>query len=225
MKYQVYKIEWPDGSAYVGHTRQNLNNRLRHHRQGRLRNLMTQSHTVKVLRTFPTMREAVECERQEVLALAKPINMFTPVLSGIGERIDNSLGTAHRGDKPLPGTRHGNKGRVRPRIRDDATVRCSHCRETKTASEFHTDCSRHNGLHSRCKPCKTRLNTHKGISYRLNMDRIPNNVLCRCTKCKAIKPASEFHSDRSKKKGIVSACKDCIRTRNRNFWRKRRKRK
>lgn len=87
---------------------------------------------------------------------------------------------------------------------------CKICNETKPLTEFHKDKSKADGLNFYCKPC----HIAKQKEY---MKRPPKGLIPRqwnkdgktCSRCKEIKPVTEFHKSTNYYDGLDKRCKQC----------------
>jgi len=90
------------------------------------------------------------------------------------------------------------------------TKRCAKCGKEKPRSEFWKDTKTIDGLQHWCKDCgrEYRLHPHRKIA---EMYRFENDILVarRCTRCKKMKPVSEFSKRLSNKYGLRESCKAC----------------
>lgn len=161
--FQVYTIEFSDGSTYVGSCRseRGYQARYREHCKSPVNKLLDHkirdlslSHELCLVGEYATHAEAIAAEREIALSLELPINVYEPTTSGIGRFLKNSdrLPRDHIPDLPH---RIGKKRlRSQDRIANSTLVRCSRCRKRLPASEFPDDRSRHNGIYSQCYDCR-----------------------------------------------------------------------
>lgn len=87
---------------------------------------------------------------------------------------------------------------------------CKICDITKPLTEFHKDKSKVDGLNFYCKPCHIK----KQKEY---MKKGPKNLVPRqwnkdgkkCSRCKEVKPITEFHKSTLRYDGLDNRCKKC----------------
>ena len=169
--YAVYRYDFPDGSAYVGHTRRPLAERhYAHTAQPSNRYLLHQ------LRRWPEVRPtvvsrhphdlaAIQAERAEIAGLERPLNsvwLSTQRYVPPGcVRLDDADPAAWA----LMGRGAGGRIRKRTRRYPRATTglyRCRICLQRKPPDDYHTGQLRSSGLSSRCRSCSSIL----GIAMR-----------------------------------------------------------
>ncbi|MCY3625600.1 MAG: hypothetical protein OXG75_06395 [Candidatus Dadabacteria bacterium] len=150
---QIYKISFPDGSAYVGQTRQPIFSRLAQHRRSNPcnsilhRNLLIMKPTVEALSRHRKQEIADREERKWIMGLEKPINRYID-----GKQINVNPEAPSLRDNRWPKERNRRKRPKYPR-RDSGYHVCSWCWRKLPVSEFYSDCCRSVGLSSRCKRC------------------------------------------------------------------------
>ena len=91
----------------------------------------------------------------------------------------------------------------------EGVKRCCSCHATKPLAEFGAQRRCKDGRLSRCKPCyaehqRRRRETHKG-----NFTNLVPVESKKCSHCKSVKPAVEFHISRSSVDGLTYICRDC----------------
>lgn len=148
----IYRLDFSDGTGYVGQTRQTLDQRLRQHRMQPVNAAVHARMTsptitceISVLRRGLLPHEADRCEVEEIRRLARPLNR---VIGGVFTRRGVEEQLPRRQDKGLYVHRRG-----RRQARTHRDTRCSTCREVRPAACFGSDASRFNGLNSRCRDC------------------------------------------------------------------------
>lgn len=85
------------------------------------------------------------------------------------------------------------------------TKKCSVCDKIKTYCEFGVDKREKNGLKSRCKECRQKLEKKRKI-----IKYTPPKGYKKCTLCKEDKLICNFKKDRLKKSGLHSQCNKCV---------------
>lgn len=83
------------------------------------------------------------------------------------------------------------------------SITCIHCRETKARSEFFR-----RGLRV-CRSCKNRMAREKRA--RLNKTIRVDDFEQTCTDCGLNKPSKDFYRDSTKKRGVYTRCRVCVR--------------
>lgn len=217
----IYRIDFADGTQYVGQTKNNLHARLLRHASAseysnrrvtaRLRQGM--DYDVVVLASVDSAVAAAR-ESKEILSLDSKVrlNLFDGA-GGCGSG-GNMIDCAP--EMPADRVSVGKSRKFKPKKynRFPPTVthaRCSKCRVKKPASEFSRDRTRFNGLHSRCRECyklKVREACEAAIKARGGAETVSEK---KCPKCKQVKPASEFNRNRFKISGLHHCCKVCKR--------------
>ena len=150
---QIYKISFPDGSAYVGQTRQPVSARLAQHRglspcnSILHRRLLIMKPTVEVLSRHRKQETADREEKKLIMGLEKPINRYVD-----GKQINVNPEAPSLRDNRWPKERNRRKRPKYPRRASGYHV-CSWCWRKLSVSEFYSDCCRSVGLSSRCKRC------------------------------------------------------------------------
>lgn len=89
------------------------------------------------------------------------------------------------------------------------TKLCPRCRETKPTTAFNRDLSRADGLHPYCTPCKTAPYARPGRWTRYHAD-LQGRIEKTCSRCKTLKPLTDFHRTKTAADGHQSRCKVCI---------------
>ena len=150
---QIYKISFPDGSAYVGQTRRPVSFRLAQHRGSNpcnsvlYRKLLIMKPTVEILSRHRKREVADREERKQIMRLEKPINRYVE-----GRQINKNPEAP-----PLRNNRWSRKRnrRERPKYSRKASGYnvCSWCWRKLPVSEFYSDRCRSVGLSSRCREC------------------------------------------------------------------------
>lgn len=167
---QVYKISFPDGSAYVGQTRQRLSSRLAQHRCSNPcnsilhRKLLIMKPTVEVLSRHRKQEVADREEKKRVRGLLKPINRYIE-----GRRINANPDAPSLRDNRWPKKRNRRKRPKYPRRARGYHV-CSWCWRKLPVSEFYSDRCRSVGLSSRCKRCAGTESRARREAIRRNED-------------------------------------------------------
>ena len=150
---QIYKIGFPDGSAYIGQTRQRISSRLAQHRwlspcnSILYRKLLIMKPTVEILSRHCKQEIADRKEKKWIMGLEKPINRYVG-----GRQINRNPGAPLLRDNRWPKERNRRKRPKYPRKASGYQV-CSWCWRKLPVSEFYSDCCRSVGLSSRCKRC------------------------------------------------------------------------
>ena len=90
--------------------------------------------------------------------------------------------------------------------------KCSKCKETKPASEFHKDNSKKDGLYYCCKKCNQKNHLSKNYDVSVTEKK--------CYTCKKTLPANSFTIKRASTDGLHSYCKKCNRKRGRKHYHK-----
>ena len=155
--WNVYKISFEDGYAYVGMTNQPIADRIHAHLNNPVnaelaKRLTGDPYTYECLHEVecdPARKEDItevyRLEREEILKLEQPIN-----ICGISAEAKARI--EHRGHKPTDRRKRKRKRNVHPPR--EGIYRCSICAENKQHTEFHVSKDRFNGLDSRCKDCR-----------------------------------------------------------------------
>ena len=95
--------------------------------------------------------------------------------------------------------------------------RCSRCKETKPADQFHRHRRTKDGLNTWCKACRGEharaINLTKEYSVTVSEKR--------CGHCAVVKSADQFHVHKRHKTGLASWCKACTSENNREINRNR----
>lgn len=92
---------------------------------------------------------------------------------------------------------------------------CSRCKKWKYYSDFYKNRRANDGLSVSCKECESKRTKHKRKSDKKYLryedrHRIVNGIKQKlCSKCSIWKAESGFSTDRSRKDGLDSSCKDC----------------
>ena len=149
----IYKIEFADGTAYIGQTTRSLNRRIYEHKTDCVSTLMAEKfnakmpYKVEVIETYPmtAWQHADHREQVEIEKLEQPINVFN------GKKL-RRVRTQEPSKKNFKRGFHGTRQRINP-IREGSYI-CSKCRVRKPHTEYHKDRTRFNGLYSQCKDCK-----------------------------------------------------------------------
>ena len=165
---KIYKISFPDGSAYVGQTRQPVSARLAQHRRSSPcnsilhRRLLIMKPTIEVLSCHRKQEIADREEKKWIMGLEKPINMYVD-----GKQINTNPRAPSLRDNRWPKERNRRKRPKYPRRASGYHV-CSWCWRKLPVSEFYSDCCRSVGLSSRCKRCS-------GVESRARREAIKRN--------------------------------------------------
>ena len=150
---KIYKISFPDGSAYVGQTRKSISLRLSQHRgsspcnsilQGKL---LIMKPTVEILSRCREQGAADREEKEQIMQLEKPINRYVG-----GRRINSNPEAPLLSNNRWSKKRNRRERRKYPRKASGHHV-CSWCWRKLPVSEFHSDPCRSVGLSSRCREC------------------------------------------------------------------------
>ena len=178
--YHIYRYDFPDGSAYVGRTKQYLP--ARHHMH------LTQpnnSYLLFQLRRYPdvlpeiisshtTLSAADRAEKKALAELTKPLNAvwlsttrFVPD-GYTGRQKPNSKAAKRLLGRRLDTGEVKRHNRKYPR-RQTGEVRCWMCQQRKPASEYHTSQHRSSGLSSKCRQCAAYIQQRKYEDTKLGM--------------------------------------------------------
>ena len=97
--------------------------------------------------------------------------------------------------------------------------RCSICGVIKESSEFHKNPKSLDGLDHRCKLCRNKIQTDRRKSRKKN--NTVTEYSKRCSKCKIVKPPSEFRKKWDNNSGLAARCIECARIdrREQSTWR------
>ena len=150
---QIYKISFPDGSAYVGQTRKPISSRLSQHRGSNpcnsilYRKLLIMKPTVEVLSRHRKQEVADREEKKQIRLLEKPINRYIE-----GRQINTNPKAPPLRNNRWSEKRNRRERRKYPRKASGHHV-CSWCWRKLPVSEFYSDRCRSVGLSSRCKEC------------------------------------------------------------------------
>lgn len=150
---QVYKISFPDGSTYVGQTRQPVSLRLVQHRRLNPCNsilhskLLIMEPTIEILSRHRKPELADREEQRQIRRLEKPINRYVG-----GRQINRNPGAPLLSNNRWPKKRNRRERPKYPRKASGYHV-CSWCWRKLPVSEFYTDRCRSVGLSSRCMEC------------------------------------------------------------------------
>ena len=170
----IYEIAFSDGTCYVGQTSKHLPSRIYQHRYGnsnrrlaaRLRSADL-DHTVSILAVVDE-DQANAAEQAEIAARRNLLNYYAG--GSLGSRIPHPAPfteiDARAKDptyRPIIGSRERTYSVYPPTVE---SMRCSCCRVTKPAAQFHRDRCRWNGLHSRCADCANRLSRERRAARR-----------------------------------------------------------
>lgn len=150
---EIYKIIFPDGSAYIGQTRTGIKKRIAQHKchpcNQKLYNkfLITPSPKIQVLSRHLKQKIADGEERKQILRLKDPINIYAE-----GHPIQKNPEAEKISNNRWPSKRNRRPRKKYPRKPSGYHV-CSWCWQKLPVSEFYTDRNRSTGLASRCKRC------------------------------------------------------------------------
>ena len=150
---QIYKISFPDGSAYVGQTKRSISQRLAQHRRLNPcnsilhRKLLIMKPTIEVLSRHHKQEVADREEKKWIMRLEKPINRYVK-----GKQINVNPEAPLLSNNRWSKKRNRRERRKYPRKARGHHV-CSWCWRKLPVSEFYTDRCRSVGLSSRCKEC------------------------------------------------------------------------
>lgn len=150
---RIYKISFPDGSAYIGQTRQTVSSRLSQHRRSNpcnwilYRKLLIMEPTVEVLSRHRKREVADREEKKQIMLLEKPINRYVE-----GKQINTNPEALPLRNNRWSKKRNRRERRKYPRKASGHHV-CSWCWRKLPVSEFYSDRCRSVGLSSRCKEC------------------------------------------------------------------------
>ena len=166
---QIYKISFPDGTAYVGQTKGPIARRLASHRNHPCnsilhRKLLIMRPTIEVLSRHRKQEVADREENKGILRLEKPINIYVS-----GRRINENPGAPYLSSNRWSEQRNR---RRRPRYSRKTTghYSCSWCQRKLPVSEFYTDRCRSVGLSSRCKECAAVIDKELARARRTGAD-------------------------------------------------------
>jgi hypothetical protein len=79
---------------------------------------------------------------------------------------------------------------------------CACCSVKKEIREFCRQAASKDGVSSRCRACASRL-------FSTRSARLPVDAPQRCKKCNEVKPAAEYHANKSSSNGLRNVCKPC----------------
>lgn len=150
---EIYKITFPDGSAYVGQTRNGIKRRIVQHKcypcNQKLYNkfLIMPSPKIQVLSRHLKQKIADGEERRQILRLKDPINIYAD-----GHPIQKNPEAEKISNNQWPSKRNRRPRKKYPRKPSGHHV-CSWCWQKLPVSKFYTDRNRSTGLSSRCKEC------------------------------------------------------------------------
>ncbi len=92
------------------------------------------------------------------------------------------------------------------------TKQCSTCKKTKETSCFHKDSTRKDGLHRRCKECKSEYNKKHCEKRKKNRfeETLPEGrKRCANATCSQVFPLSHFQSTMNRRTKLTTKCKKC----------------
>ena len=150
---EIYKISFPDGSAYVGQTRRTISRRLAQHRWSNpcnstlYRKLLIMKPTIEILSRHRKQEVADREEKKWILQLENPINIYVE-----GKQINTNPEAPLLNNNRWSKKRNHRERRKYPRKVSGHHV-CSWCWRKLSVSEFYSDRCRSVGLSSRCKEC------------------------------------------------------------------------
>jgi hypothetical protein len=95
---------------------------------------------------------------------------------------------------------------------------CTLCKEYKSFSEFHKDKKENFGVMKQCKSCRKRIQASKPKA-RKRYYQLDNGTLVEreCTRCRIIKPSTEFSSHAKCPGGKSTKCKPCSKFENNQY--------
>lgn len=179
LPYVVYRYDFPDGSAYVGHTRRPLHQRhYAHSAQPSNRYLLHQMARwpevrPSVVSRHPDDLAAIGAERAVIAGLERPLNsvwLSTQRYIPPGcERLPSDDPAAWS----LQGRGAGGRIRKRKRRYPRATTgmyRCRICYQSKPPDDYYSGAARSSGLSSRCRDCSRVIARLMGAAARRHED-------------------------------------------------------
>jgi hypothetical protein len=97
-------------------------------------------------------------------------------------------------------------------LRQSDTKKCTGCDEVKPVTEFYRNKKARDGRRWECKACSRKA--ARGY-VKLNANRVVIELPTeqRCSSCRIVKPADQFHKNKTTKSGLQCECKRCIYTR------------
>jgi len=167
---QVYRISFPDGSAYVGQTRQRVSYRLAQHRQSSpcnsilYRKLLIMKPTVEILSRHRKQETADREEKKWIMRLERPINRYVE-----GRQINMNPAAPSLSRNRWRKERNRRERPKYPRKAEGHYV-CSWCWRKLPVSKFYSDCCRSVGLSSRCKRCSEAESRARREAIKKNAD-------------------------------------------------------
>ena len=90
---------------------------------------------------------------------------------------------------------------------------CSCCKNFLSKYSFYFCPSLNKSVSAYCKECSKKYGSKR--RSKINYERIDDNVLVECNRCKEVKKAKEFSTKRARKTGIEPSCKSCIKEK---YW-------
>jgi len=224
----VYRINFSDGTCYIGVTSGILDFRIRRHRQpGTNRRVCKRmrspgvTHDVDVLHRCDSMEQALALEKSEIRENANVLNVFLPGRGGgPGERVGGNAAPLTPIDAvpmPLAAEKPWRKRKKYAHVPAAVSgrVRCSNCKRLRPPHEFGADPSRFNGLNSRCRECeRVRSRARKketAEKHRRGEITVPAKL--RCHTCGKLKRNDEFHMHIHVVRGRATDCKACANAR------------
>lgn len=155
--WKVYRIQFEDdGATYIGITHRTLEARLAHHAthyknypgqagnaelNARLR--AGDHYYARVIAEFKNKADAQQRELLEIRKEPRPINIY-------GTNLPQKVKYMIKDGKPRKTIWPKKK---RNKARKKGSYQCGWCKEIKDAADFGSDCTRYNGLNSRCREC------------------------------------------------------------------------
>ncbi len=190
---RIYKISFPDGSAYVGQTKQPVSYRLGQHRWSNpcnwilYRKLLIMEPTVEVLSRHRKQEIADREEKKQIMRLEKPINRYVE-----GKQINTNPEAPPLRNNRWSKKRNRRERRKYPRKASGHHV-SSWCWRKLPVSEFYSDRCRSVGLSSRCKECTSIENKTRKKEIKKKMVTL---LLLICGRSLSVRRSGKRRSDR-----------------------------
>ena len=162
--YKVYQIKFSNDLIYIGRTKNSLQDRLIQHLNCNVNPNMAYcfsqkdlTYKIEELISFDTEQESKDFEKRLILKLHKQDHESILNLFAGGTRLEPNIKFNTRYSGYVPKT-FFKKKKYNKEPQRGKTFRCSKCKVYKPGTEFFSDRSRFNGLHSRCKECALKVN-------------------------------------------------------------------